>query len=208
MKKLLLVSMVLLSGTGGLFAQSFKGLRLGALVGLQGNRFGAGFGTQLSSTHRSFTQGAAASFLTGNFIIGGEFYQSSGTREQGPESIQLTGSNMSLVVGYCPFRTSSFRLETTLGLGISSNQIIAGRSDSKDFENLVNNQFSLNPGIAAYINNRSNLTWGIRLFYDIGVNGNTAWKYKVNDTDSIFQSNVNAFVIQFTMGGIIRFDKE
>ena len=49
---------------------------------------------------------------------------------------------------------------------------------------------------------------GLKFAYNVGVDGDATWKYKSSEQNSIFKSNVNAFVVQLTIGGVIDFIKQ
>jgi hypothetical protein len=200
---LLLLNIFLTVSIVGKAQATEKGLRLGAIVGTQYNDFRKGFGTAINAQVYSFTLGAGASYLYKRLIVGGEFYQSSARKTNANESLQYVGSVTNILIGYCPFQRGASRIETSIGFGFSNNQLIGQADDSARFENVYNNQFSINPSLV-YANVGTNgLCWGLKLSYSAGVAGDTKWKYRSSDEDSVFDSDVNALVLQFTVGGVV-----
>ncbi len=184
-----------------------KSLRLGAIVGTKYNDFSKGFGTAIDPQLYSFTLGAGASYLYRRLMVGSEFYQSSARKTNANESLQYVGSFTNVLIGYCPFQRGSSRIETSMGFGISINQLIGQDNNNTRFENVYNNQFSINPSLAYYNEGANGLCWGLKLTYSAGVAGDTKWKYRSSDENSVFESNVNGVVLQFTIGGVVEFIK-
>jgi hypothetical protein len=200
---LLLLNIFLTVSIVGKAQASEKGLRLGAIVGTQYNDFSKGFGTAINPQVYSFTLGAGASYLYKRLIVGGEFYQSSARKTNANESLQYVGSVTNILIGYCPFQRGASRIETSIGFGFSNNQLIGQADDNTRFQNVYNNQFSINPSLV-YANVGANgLCWGLKLSYSAGVAGHTKWKYRSSGEASVFNSDVNAVVLQFTVGGVV-----
>ena len=186
-----------------------KGLRLGATVGTSINNFSSTFGsTTVQPNFNAFALGAGANYLSNRLILGGEFYQLSGNQSSATESIQFIGAVTTVSFGYCLLERKNTRLETSLGFGFSNNQIISQDKQNTRFQNVINNQLVLNPSLSIYQKGANNLRFGLRLIYSVGTGGESAWKYQSSELESGFKSNVNAFSIQLSIGGIVEFAKK
>jgi hypothetical protein len=185
-----------------------KGLRLGATVGTCINNFSSTFGsTTVQPNFNSFALGAGANYLSNRLVLGGEFYQLNGNQSSATESIQFIGAVTTVSFGYCLLERKNTRLETSLGLGFSNNQVISQDRQNTRFQNVINNQQLLNPSLSVYQKGANNLCFGLRLIYSVGAGGETNWKYQSSGLDSGFKSNVNAFSVQLLIGGIVEFAK-
>jgi hypothetical protein len=183
-----------------------KGLRLGATVGASINNFSSTFGsTTVQPNFNAFALGAGANYLSNRLILGGEFYQLNGNQSSTTESIQFMGAVTTVSFGYCLLERKNTRLETSLGFGFSNNQIISQDNQNTRFQNIINNQLLLNPSLSIYQKGANNLCFGLRLIYSAGAGGESAWKYQSSELESGFKSNVNAFSIQLSIGGIVEF---
>jgi hypothetical protein len=188
---------------------SYKGLRLGATLGTRVNNFTSDFGSaSLDATFRSFALGAGATYLSNRLLFGGEFYQVSGSKTSATESLQLIGSVTTIAIGYCLFERGGFRIESSLGFGLSNNQVISEDKQNTRFQSVYNNQLTLNPGLSFYRKSANNLCFGLKLGYSLGTAGESVWKYQSNDLESSFKSKVDAFSVQLTVGGIVEFVKK
>lgn len=186
-----------------------KGLRLGAIVGTSINNFSSTFGsTAVQPNFNAFALGACANYLSNRLVLGGEFYQLNGNQSSATESIQFIGAVTTVSFGYCLLERKNTRLETSLGFGFSNNQIISQDKQNTRFQNVINNQLVLNPSLSIYQKGGNNLCFGLRLIYSVGAGGETNWKYQSSGLDSGFKSNVNAFSIQLSIGGIVEFAKK
>jgi hypothetical protein len=186
-----------------------KGLRLGAIVGTSINNFSSTFGsTAVQPNFNAFALGAGANYLSNRLILGGEFYQLSGNQSSATESIQFIGAVTTVSFGYCLLERKNTRLETSLGFGFSNNQVISQDKQNTRFQNVINNQLVLNPSLSIYQKGANNLRFGLRLIYSVGTGGESAWKYQSSELESGFKSNVNAFSIQLSIGGIVEFAKK
>jgi hypothetical protein len=186
-----------------------KGLRLGAIVGTSINNFSSTFGsTTVQPNFNAFALGAGANYLSNRLILGGEFYQLSGNQSSATESIQFIGAVTTVSFGYCLLERKNTRLETSLGFGFSNNQVISQDKQNTRFQNVINNQLVLNPSLSIYQKGANNLRFGLRLIYSVGTGGESAWKYQSSELESGFKSNVNAFSIQLSIGGIVEFAKK
>lgn len=186
-----------------------KGLRLGATLGTSINNFNTTFGsTTVQPNFNTFALGAGANYLSNRLIFGGEFYQLNGNQSSATESIQFIGAVTTVSFGYCLLERKNTRLETSLGFGFSNNQIISQDKQNTRFQNVINNQLLLNPSLSIYQKGAKNLCFGLKLIYSVGTGGESAWKYQSSELESGFKSNVNAFSIQLSIGGIVEFAKK
>jgi hypothetical protein len=185
--------------------QSNKALRLGATIGTKYSDFDNTFGTTLEPEIYSFSLGAGASYLYNKIIIGAEFYHSNANRSNDSYYLQHNAFASNFMLGYALVKTKSIRLESSVGFGLSNNQIVTQNKPDSNSLHLYNNQFSVDPSVSFYNIGKTGLAWGGKVSYTVGTNGDTEWKFKSAEENSTSKGDINAFKIQFTTGGAIDF---
>lgn len=182
-----------------------SGLRLGAIAGLRMHDFGHRFGTDLGTDLNGFTLGAGAGYVRGRYVWSAEFGHTSARSTGQGEAVQLFGFSSGLSGSYALRLRPSSRLEAGLGIATANHQILTQNQQQMPALHLTNHQWTLSPGLAWYRIDPGGMTFGLRVSWVWGLSPDAAWRYRGSGEDSPWRGQVNALLVQFTTGGLLRF---
>lgn len=180
----------------------------GAIAGLKVNDFNDHFALGIDPQINSFSIGAGSAWTRNNYIIGFEFVYSSGMRDNASGELQYIGFNNTLTFGYNLTNSSTWKIEPTLGVGLSNNQLIVENRSDGTFQNLENNQFSGSLGVNIKLIGQNGLFTGLRIGYMLPFGGDSEWENKVGGVGSGLQDNVGSALVQLNIGGLLDLKKQ